>query len=353
MNKERVLEKQKLFESISQAQLGYFPTPIYKVNKISEELGVELYLKRDDITGPSVFGGNKIRKLEFLLGDAIDKGSSYIITHGATQSNHAMQTATACNKLGLNCILYLLALVSPDMANLKSNLLLDKVLGAETNIIELEGGMTEAEGEKIAHEKAKERIKELESEGKFCYEIPVGGSTPVGTLGFIKGLFELYIQLEENHVGDIDYLFVTAGSGGTLAGILAGISLLDSDTNVIGIAASPKGEEYKERVVGLANDALKLLGVNETISRDSVKVDTNYVGKGYEIPTEEASNAIKYFARKEGIILDPVYTGKAMSGLIDYVKSGIIPQGSKVVFWHTGGGTGLFAEKEIVGDIFD
>lgn len=353
MNKERVLEKQKLFESISQAQLGFFPTPLYKVEKISEELGIELYLKRDDITGPSTFGGNKIRKLEFLLGDAIDRGSTYIITHGATQSNHAMQTAIACNKLGLNCILYLLALVSPDMENLKSNLLLDKVLGAETNIIELKKDMSEEEGEKLGYKKAKERIKKLESEGKFCYEIPIGGSTPVGTLAFTKAVLELYVQLEENHIGDIDNLFVTAGSGGTLAGILAGESLLDSHTNVIGIAASPKDEKYKNRVAGLANDALKLLGVNETISLEDIKVDTSYVGKGYEIPTEESSEAIKYFARKEGIILDPVYTGKAMAGLIDYVEKGIIPQGSKVVFWHTGGGTGLFAEKEIVGNIFD
>jgi len=353
MNKERVLEKQKLFESVSQAQLGFFPTPLYKVDNVSEELGIELYLKRDDLTGPSVFGGNKIRKLEFLLGDATDKGATNIVTHGATQSNHAMLTATACNKLDLNCILYLLALVDPDEEDLKANLLLDKVLGAETNVIKLEGGMSEAEGEKIGQKKAKERIKELESKGKFCYEIPVGGSTSVGSLGFTKGLLELYIQLEESHVGDIDYLIVTAGSGGTLAGILAGESLLDSDTNVIGMAASPKGDEYKDKVAELANGSLKILGVNETVSRDNVKIDTNYVGEGYEIPTEGASEAIKYFARKEGIILDPVYTGKAMAGLMDYVKEGIIPEGSKVVFWHTGGGTGLFAEKEIVGNIFD
>lgn len=353
MDTKKIMELEKLFTKIPRAQLGFFPTPLYKMENISKDLGIELYLKRDDITGPSVFGGNKIRKLEFLLGDAIDKGASYVITHGATQSNHAMQTVTACNKLGLKTILYLVAVVSPDENDLKSNLLLDSVLGADINIINLEDGMTEADGEKLGLQLAQEKIEELKKEGIYTYEVPIGGSTAVGALGFSKGYLEYARQIEEEKQEEADYLFITAGSGGTMAGLLAGKKLLGSDTNITGIAVSPKDESYKDKVANLTNDSLKLLGVEKSITRDEVEIDENYVGEGYEIPTEMASETIKYFARREGIILDPVYTGKAMSGLIDYVKKGKIAQGSKVVFWHTGGGTALFAEKEIVGNIFD
>jgi len=353
MYRGKIDELEKLFQSQPFTKLGFFPTPLYKVEKISKELGIELYLKRDDLTGPSVFGGNKIRKLEFLMGDAIEKGASYVITYGATQSNHAMQTATAANKCGLKPILYLVAVVPPDESDLRGNLLLDKLLGAEVHIIDLKPGMTEEDGDKLGYKMAKERIAELAREGKVCYDIPIGGSTPVGTLGFAKGFLELAAQLEDENIGKIDYLFATAGSGGTLGGILTGQAMLDYDTKVIGVAASPKGPGYVHKVAGLTNDALGLLGLDKSISANDVAVDTNYVGEGYEIPTEASSEAIKYFARKEGIIIDPVYTAKTMSGLIDYVKKGIIPQGSKVVFWHTGGGTALFAENKIVGNIFD
>lgn len=352
MYKIKINELKELFNNIPREELGFFPTPIYKVERISKELGINLYLKRDDITGPSVFGGNKIRKLEFLLGDAMKKGATHVITHGATQSNHAMQTAIACNKCGLKPILYLVAVVPPD-EDYRANLLLDKVLGAEIHIINLEEGMTEEDGDKIGNKLAEEKIKELANEGKYCYDIPIGGSTAIGTLGFTKGFLELIYQLDDMNIENIDYIVVTTGSGGTLAGILSGKALLEYDTKVVGIAASPKTSEYLKEVAKLSNDALKILGSDKIVTEKDFIVDTNYVGEGYEIPTKASTDAIKRFAREEGIILDPVYTAKTMSGLIDYVDKGIIPKGSNVVFWHTGGGTALFAEKEIVGDIFD
>lgn len=353
MNLDEIRELEKLFTNIPRAQLGFFPTPLYKVENISKDLGIELYLKRDDITGPSVFGGNKIRKLEFLLGDAMKKKATYVMTHGATQSNHAMETVTACNKMGLKTILYLVAVVPPVEGDYRSNLLLDKVLGADINIINLEDGMTEEDGEKLGSKLAEEKIEELKTKGICAYDIPVGGSTPVGALGFTRGYLEYERQLAEMEMADMDHMFITAGSGGTMAGILAGKSLLNSKTNITGVAVSPKDDSYKDKVAYLANESLKMLGVNSIVERNEVNIDTNYVGEGYEIPTKAASEAIKYFARREGIILDPVYTGKAMSGLLDYVKSGKVPQGSKVVFWHTGGGTALFAEEKMVGKIFD
>lgn len=349
MNKEEI---ENLFNGIPRVNLGFFPTPLYKAERISEELGINLYLKRDDITGPSVFGGNKIRKLEFLLGDAIKKGATHIITYGATQSNHAMQTAIASNILGLKPILYLSALVYNE-GDLRSNLFLDSILDAEIHIIDLESGMTDDDGEEIGIKMAEEREKELLKEGKKAYEIPGGGSTNIGSLGFAKGFLELVGQVEEQEIGKIDYIFATAGSGGTLAGILAGRAIANCDCKVIGMGVSPKDENYVKRVISLANEGLSLLDNSKKVEKEGFVVDDSYAGKGYEIPSKEASNAIKYFARKEGIFLDPVYTGKTMAGLLDYVKKGIIPQNSNVIFWHTGGTTALFAENEIVGKLSD
>ncbi|MBU5439378.1 D-cysteine desulfhydrase family protein [Tissierella sp. MSJ-40] len=350
---ENIKDLSKLFEGIPYAKLGFAPTPLYKAKRASEELGVEIYFKRDDLTGPSVFGGNKIRKLEFLMGDALEKKATHVITHGATQSNHAMQTATAANILGLKPILYLVALVEPDESDLKSNLFLNKILGAETNIISLTGNMTEEDGNKIGDEMAEKRKAELEKEGYFAYDVPIGGSTSIGALGLVKALMELPAQMEEQEIDKFDYIFLSTGSGGTMAGILAGREILNWESKIVGITASPKGEKYKDKVVSLTNDALKLLKQDLSVTRDDFIIDNDYIGEGYEIPTEEASNAIKYFARKEGILFDPVYTGKAVAGLLNYIEKGLVPKGSKVLYYHTGGGTGLFAEKEIVGNLID
>ena len=333
--------KQKL-NNLARVKLGFFPTPLHKLENLSKELGVNLYLKRDDFSGMNLFGGNKIRKLEYLIGDAVSKGCEYVFTFGATQSNHAMQTATSCCRCGLKPVLYLESIVEPDENDVRSNLLLDKIMGAEIHIFE--------EGIDLMKE-AEKQINQLESAGHKCYVVPMGGSNEIGSTGFVGGYAELTEQLSKKGI-EADYIFHATGTGGTLAGLVAGKKLLNSCTEIISIDVSDKDEEFYENVAKLATETIKRVGFEQIITGKDINHDLNYFGKGYEIPTELASNAIKRLARTEGILADPVYSGKAFSALIDYIERGKVKQGSNVVFWHTGGSTALFAEKEIIGDLF-
>jgi 1-aminocyclopropane-1-carboxylate deaminase len=346
-----ILEADRYLLSQPKKSLGFFPTPLHKLEKLSADLGVNLYLKRDDMTGVSVFGGNKIRKLEYLLGDAMAKGCDTVFTFGATQSNHAMQTVTACRRYGLTPILYLVAIVEPSVKDLRANMLLDKVLGAEIHIVSMEG-RTEEEADELSVELAKEHAKRLEAKGHKCYMVPMGGASPVGSSGFAAGYVELSRQLLELNT-KADFIFHSTGTGGTLAGLAAGRKLISSDTSIISINVSPKPPEHYGKIAKLATDTLAYLGSDKIVTEKELQFDLGYYAPGYEIPNKPSADAIKYLARSEGILLDPVYTGKGFAGMLDYIRTGKIPQGSNVVFWHTGGITALFAEKEIVGDIFD
>lgn len=340
-----------LLSHLPKARLGFFPTPCYKLKRLSEELGVELFIKRDDFTGMNLFGGNKIRKLEYLLGDALDKGCEYVFTFGATQSNHAMQTAAACCKLGLKPVLYLVALVEPDEEDLRANLLLDRIFGAEVHVVPLLAGETEEEAEDRALHMAREQMEELRGYGHGCYEVPMGGASRVGSVGFIEGYTEMASQMASQG-GLPDYIFHATGTGGTMAGLAAGRKLTGDDTKIISICVSPKDNSYPVRTAVLANESLALIGSSCRVDagRD-IHIDLNYYKPGYEMPNEAASSAIRLLARTEGLLLDPVYSGKAFAGLLDYIRSGKVPPKSRVLFWHTGGATALFAEKEILGDI--
>ncbi|HCS74632.1 MAG TPA: D-cysteine desulfhydrase family protein [Clostridiales bacterium] len=339
----------KLLLSRPKKTIGFFPTPLHKLDRLSEELGVNLYIKRDDMTGVSLFGGNKVRKLEYLLGDAMAQGCDTIFTFGATQSNHAMQTATACCKYGLKPILYLLAYVDPSDDDLRSNLLLNKIMGTEIHVISMKD-KTEEEASALSLKLSDERRRELEAIGHKCYIIPGGGASPVGSSGFAAGFVEMDQQMKE--IGQhADYIFHSTGTGGTLAGLAAGKKLMDSDTSIIAITVSQKSGEYGKNTAKLAMDTLAYLGSDKTVSEEDFYIDSNYYQPGYEIPNEGSTNAIQLLARKEGIFLDPVYTGKGFAGMLDYIRTGKVPQGSTIVFWHTGGGTALFAEKDMVGDV--
>lgn len=345
MKRVRALMAQK-----SRANLGFFPTPFYKLERMSAELGVELYIKRDDFSGMSLFGGNKIRKLEYLMGDALDKGCDTVFTYGATQSNHAMQTVTAARRLGLSPILYLNAYVEPDEADIRSNMLLDRVMGAEMHIVEGLEGETEAQTEERCVEMGKGHAQRLEAQGHKCYDIPLGGASVVGSAGFIGGYVEL---MEQCRAMDWmpDALYLATGTGGTLAGLAAGRALLGGGPRIVGVAVSRKGPEYEEKCANLANGALEWLGTAERVSARDFEVERGYFAPGYEQPNERATRAIRMLARTEGLLTDPVYTGKALAGLLGAIESGEIPQGGRVVFWHTGGATALFAEQAILGDL--
>lgn len=344
-------EVRELLGKKDKADLGFYPTPFYKLNQLSKQLGVNLYIKREDFSGQSLFGGNKIRKLEYLIGEAQKSGANYVFTYGATQSNHAMQTVEVCRKVGIEPILYLVALVEPDEDDLKGNLLLDKIMGAEVHIIKPEEGETNDETYARMFQLAKEHIKRLESEGNICYDIPVGGASFVGTVGFIGGFVELQEQLDELGIQG-DYLFHTTGTGGTMSGLVAGKKLTDSQMNIISIDASPHDEGYKEKCAKLGNSALQWLGVDPILEASDFHNDTSYYLPGYEMPSEGGTEAIKMMAKAEGLLLDPVYSGKGFAGLIDYVRSGKVPAGSNVIFLHTGGATALFAEREILGQLY-
>lgn len=349
--KEACAAARALLSTIPKAELGFFPTPFYKLENLSGELGVNLYIKRDDFTGMNLFGGNKIRKLQYLIGDAAAKGCEYVFTFGATQSNHAMQTVSACRRCGLKPVLYLVAIVKPDEEDMRSNLLLDKIMGAEIHIVEMEPGEEEAAAEERSVQMAREHMSRLEAEGHRCYEVPMGGASPAGTVGFIEGYVEFAEQAMEMNLHP-DYVFHGTGTGGTMAGLAAGRVLTGSDATVISINVSFKDDGYPRRTESLANESLLLIGSHERVdaSRD-IHTDLNYYLPGYEVPNKAAAEAIRLLAEKEGLLIDPVYTGKAFAGMLDYIRKGKVPKGCNVVFWHTGGATALFAEKQILGDL--
>ncbi|MDR2506034.1 MAG: D-cysteine desulfhydrase family protein [Oscillospiraceae bacterium] len=339
-----------LMDAKPRAALGFYPTPLYKLERLSEMLGVSLYIKRDDFSGMSLFGGNKVRKLEYLLGDAVAKGCDTVFTYGATQSNHAMQTVTACRRLGLAPILYLNAYVQPNENDIRSNMLLDRILGAEMHIVEGLDGETEADTEARCFAMGKAHAARLEAQGRECYDIPLGGASYIGSAAFIGGYCELREQCAQMKI-DPDYLFTATGTGGTLAGLMAGRRLLDAKAKVIAVAVSRKSAEYEAKCASLANECLEWIGGDKRISAEDITVNRDYFAPGYEQPNEAATEAIRLLARTEGLLLDPVYSGKAFAGLLGHVRGGKITPGSTVVFWHTGGATALFAEKEILGPL--
>lgn len=340
----------KLLSVKPKAKLGFFPTPCYKLENLSKELGVELYIKRDDFTGMSLFGGNKIRKLEYLIGDAVKQGCDTVFTYGATQSNHAMQTVTVCRRCGLTPILYLVAVVEPDEQDVRSNLLLDQILGAEIHIVKIEEGETEEDAEKRSFVLAKGHQRRLEQEGHRCYDVPMGGASTVGSLGFVEGYTELQEQMDDMGI-HADYIFHGTGTGGTMAGLAAGRALVGGDAEVISINVSHKDDTYPERMAKLADTCLESIGAEMKVDVENIHTDLGYYAPGYEIPNDGTLDAIRLLARTEGLLVDPVYTGKAFYGMLDHIRTGKVPQGSTVVFWHTGGATALFAEKEILGDL--
>jgi D-cysteine desulfhydrase family pyridoxal phosphate-dependent enzyme len=332
------------------ATLGFFPTPLYRLERLSEILNVEIYIKRDDFSGMSLFGGNKIRKLEYLLGDALAKGCDTVITYGATQSNHAMQTVTACRRLGLNPIIYLNAYVQPDEEDIRSNMLLDRILGAEMHLIQGKPNETEAQTEERCFALGKEHAARLEAQGRHCFDIPLGGANFVGSAAFIGGYCEMQEQCDALNI-DPDFLFCASGTGGTLAGLTAGRKLLKAKAKIIAVAVSDKKPDYEANCALLANKSLAWIESEERVDQGDFVVDRDYFAPGYEKPNMLATEAIRLLARTEGLLADPVYTGKALAGMLGHIRSGKVAPGSTVVFWHTGGATAMFAEKEILGSL--
>ena len=340
-----------LLGRLPRAELGFFPTPLQRLDRLSALLGVNLFIKRDDFTGINLFGGNKVRKLEYLLGQAVKDGATHAITYGATQSNHAMETAAACRRLGIQPILYLTAVVPPQPWALRANLLLDHALGAEIHIVPIEPGETEEDAEARSFAMGAARAAELNAAGQVCVDIPMGGASALGSVGFAAAMVEL---LEQTQSGGPRFtrIYHATGTGGTMAGLHAGRAMLGMDAAIVSVAASPKdAQPYLDKVCRLSRAALKAIGSDAEPDRGAMRLDLSQWQPGYEQPSAAASEAIRLLARTEGLFVDPVYTGKAFAALLSDARGGRIRGDENVLFWHTGGATALFAEPEILGDI--
>jgi len=332
-----------LFVKFEKIPLAFLPTPLEYAENLTKLLkGPRIFFKRDDCTGLA-FGGNKIRKLEYIMADILEKQADVIITIGWLQSNWARQTAAATRKLGLKIILIL---NGKEPGEYQGNLLLDSILGCnirfkpytdeeeqreEAGEIPITGGIAE----------------EVKKGGKTPYIIPLGGCTPIGNLGYINAVKELKKQSEEKNM-NIDYIIPAVGTGGTQAGIELGLKLYGMNIKCYGISISRHIKPKSQEIADLCNQTVKYFKLEcNRFSSDEIAINYDYIGKGYAIPTNECIKSIRTVAQTEGIILDPVYTGKAMAGLIDLIMKGKFKKDENVVFLHTGGGTANFAYNKV------
>jgi L-cysteate sulfo-lyase len=323
-------------------RLGHFPTPIEAMPNLSQHLGgPNLFIKRDDCTGLAS-GGNKTRKLEFLMAEALAQGADTVVTQGATQSNHARQTAAAAAKLGLECKLLLEQRVTGlgDEYEESGNVLLDRLFGAEI-AARVPGGTDMAAA-------LAELAEDLRRRGRKPYAIPGGGSNPVGALGYVNCALELLQQSFEAGLR-LDHIVIATGSAGTQAGLVAGLHGANAAIPLTGISVRQPKARQEDNVYRLAQATGDLLGLSAPIPRGAVVAEDGYVGAGYGLPTPEMIEAVTLAARHEGILLDPVYTGKGMAGLIGLIRAGRFGKNDNVLFIHTGGSAGLFGYRRSFG----
>ena len=314
--------------------LAHLPTPLERMDRLSEALGgPEIWIKRDDCTGLST-GGNKTRKLEFLMAEAQAEGADLVMTQGATQSNHARQTAAVAARLGMNCHILLEDRTGykDENYNHNGNVLLDVLHGAtyETRNAGLD---MNAEMELVA--------ENFRKQGKKVYTIPGGGSNTTGALGYANCALELVGQANDRGLV-IDHIVHATGSTGTQAGLVTGLKALNANIPVMGISVRAAKAAQEENVFKLASATADVLGCPGIVSAQDIAANSDYVGEGYGLPTEAGIDAIRMFAKLEGLLLDPVYSSKGAAGLIDLIRKGHYKKGERVVFLHTGGSVSLF-----------
>lgn len=314
--------------SVPRVSLGLFPTPFYKLEAISARYGRNIWIKRDDLCGVAL-GGNKVRKLEFLLAQAQADGCDTVFTTGGAQSNHAMLTAACAARLGMDCKLFL---KDRGVTGRRGNLVLDEIYGAPVRLVDTD------DYQDIYREMEAEAAG-LEARGHRCCRIPLGGSTPLGTLGYAAAARECAVQAMAAGIR-VGHLVSATGSGGTTAGLLLGAGLFLPGARVTGMAVDP--QPFRETVLDLAAGAAALLEASFQPQEKDLQI-LDCAGPGYAVPDPAATPAILELARTEGILLDPVYTGKAWAGLLAQVKAGGFEGEGDIVFFQTGGAAALFA----------
>ena len=323
--------------------LATLPTPLQEAARLREALGGDracprILIKRDDLTSLGL-GGNKARKLEYLVADARAQGATTLITTGAVQSNHARMTAAAACMAGMRSVLVLTA--TSDEPAIAGNLLLDKLYGAAIRLVPSIDPMFA-----VGHDEAvvAQVVEEERAAGRMPYVIPVGGSSGVGVCGYVGGSAELVAQLADAGITP-SRLYYASGSRGTQAGLTLGAKLCDAPYQVYGVAVSAGEPEKIERAKRIANEAAVLLKLPERLELGDLVTDQNFIGEGYGIPTPEGLESIALLARTEAILLDPCYTSKAMAGMIRHIRDGEIRPDETVVFLHTGGMPALFTDS--------
>ena len=318
----------KNINDLPRVSLGVFPTPFYKLESISAKYGKNIWIKRDDMCGVAL-GGNKVRKLEFLLADAKAQGCDTVFTTGGAQSNHAMLTAACAARLGMKCILIL---KKRGVTEHKGNLVLDDIYGADVRFMNTDSyDDIYAEMHRVGEELAKD--------GHKSYYIPVGGSNPLGAVGYVNGVREFTVQALAAGIR-VGHIVSATGSGGTTAGLLLGAKLFQPGVKVTGIGVD--NDPFEEIVPDLAAKAADILECSFEREQDDFEM-VYHVGQGYAIPNAEDTPYIEELARMEGILLDPVYTGKAWAGMLKLLKDGYFGDEDNIVFVHTGGAAALFA----------
>ena len=326
-----------ILSKFPRVSLCHQPTPLEEMPRLSEALGGPgLWIKRDDCTGLAT-GGNKTRKLEFLMAAALEAKADIVVTQGAVQSNHVRQTAAAACKLGLDCYALLERRVPGKGEDYEQtgNVFFDQMFN--TQIEFRPPGLD-------MNDEARQAAEKLQAQGRKPYFIPGGGSNETGALGYVSSAQELLHQFEENELNP-KLIVLSTGSAGTHAGMVAGFHALDCDIPIMGISVRQPEEIQIDNVYRLAVKTAALL-TDKPLSRDKILVDDGYVGEGYGIPTNGTLTAINTVARNEGILLDPVYSGKGMAGLIGQIENGQITGDGEVVFLHTGGAVSLFAYED-------
>ena len=321
-----------MLEKFERIKLGHFPTPIEHLKNITKYLGgPNIFIKRDDCTGLAT-GGNKTRKLEFLIPDAIKNKAELVVTVGAVQSNHARQTAAACTLMGLKCLIIFEQRLkdAPEAYKKSGNVFLDKLFGADIKICPQNEDVTKYT-EKI--------IKDMKSKGTNVYFIPGGGSNAIGALGYVECLNEI---IKENNKYNFTQIVHATGSSGTQAGLLAGKKYFNCSNTITGICVRHKKDIQIDKVYAEAKKACEKLKCKILDKSDVIAYD-EYIGSGYGEPTEGMVEATKLLAKKEAILLDPVYTGKGFAGLIGLIRKKKFSKNDNVLFIHTGGAVSLSA----------
>jgi D-cysteine desulfhydrase len=314
--------------------IAHLPTPLEPLPRLTNHLdGPELWVKRDDQTGLAT-GGNKTRKLEFLVAEALAQAADTLITCGAAQSNHARQTAAAAAKFGLDRVLVLRGEAPPET---QGNLLLDRLLGAE--VVWTAG--------RSLDEALPQTARELEVAGRTPYVVPYGGSNAVGASGYTAAMEELLTQCEQQEL-HFDQIVLASSSGGTQAGLAVGARALGYEGRILGISVDLEADALQRTVAEIATATAEHLALELAFAPDDFAVNDDYLGGGYAAIGELERDAIRRVARAEGLLLDPVYTGRAFGGLLDLIDRGAIARDERVLFWHTGGTAGLFGYAQDV-----